>query len=89
VTENQDRTTGEGSWIVVSFLATTLNLCAQPESPANLLRRAYYTLAIADHDYKGHRVEAMKQVEAAIYLAARTRSSAAVAKATRYSSPFG
>jgi hypothetical protein len=31
----------------------------------NQLRQAYLTLAMADHDYKGHRVKAMHAVEAA------------------------
>jgi ABC-type sugar transport system substrate-binding protein len=34
-------------------------------APVDLLRRAYVTLAEADHDYKGHRADAMKQIEAA------------------------
>ena len=33
--------------------------------PGNLLPRAYVTLSMADHDYKGHRGEAMKQIAAA------------------------
>ena len=32
---------------------------------AGMLRRAYHILATGDHDYKGHRVKAMKAVEAA------------------------
>jgi len=32
---------------------------------AGMLRRAYSILATGDHDYKGHRVRAMHQVEAA------------------------
>ena len=38
---------------------------AQPNSSA-LLNDAYATLAQAKHDYKGHRVRAMKQIEAAL-----------------------
>jgi hypothetical protein len=34
-------------------------------SEYNQLRQAYLTLAMADHDYKGHRVRAMHAVEAA------------------------
>ena len=30
-----------------------------------MLRRAYIILATGDHDYKGHRVRAMRQIEAA------------------------
>jgi hypothetical protein len=33
--------------------------------PTELLRRAYGTLAEADHDYKGHRIDAMKDIEEA------------------------
>ena len=32
---------------------------------AGLLRAAYATLATADHDYKGHRIAAMKQIQKA------------------------
>jgi len=32
---------------------------------AGLLRQAYGLLQLADHDYKGHRVRAMKQIEVA------------------------
>jgi len=32
---------------------------------AGMLRRAYLILATGDHDYKGHRVRAMRQIEAA------------------------
>jgi hypothetical protein len=51
--------------ILTLGLTTGLNLNAQPAPPPNLLRQAYVTLAMADHDYKGHRAEAMKQIEAA------------------------
>jgi hypothetical protein len=37
-------------------------------NPVPLLRTAYLTLATADHDYKGHRVKAMKAIEAACTL---------------------
>ena len=39
---------------------------AQPAGNLTLLDDAYATLAHADHDYKGHRVKAMKQIEAAV-----------------------
>lgn len=45
-------------------LAFALNLFASPP-PGGLLIQAYATLAQADHDYKGHRADAMKQIEAA------------------------
>ena len=41
------------------------NLLAGPAPSGDLLRQAYTTLERADHDYKGHRIEAMKQIEAA------------------------
>jgi hypothetical protein len=39
---------------------------AQTSGSFTLLDDAYATLAQADHDYKGHRVKAMKQIELAI-----------------------
>jgi hypothetical protein len=41
---------------------------AESAGPQSLLRQAYATLAMADHDYKGHRAEAMKQIEAAAHV---------------------
>ena len=41
------------------------NLVAAPSPSAGLLVQAYTTLEQADHDYKGHRIAAMKQIEAA------------------------
>jgi hypothetical protein len=41
---------------------------AKPNTPANvesMLAEAYADLDHADHDYKGHRIDAMKQIEAA------------------------
>jgi hypothetical protein len=38
---------------------------AQTTAPGGLLTQAYDALAKADRDYKGHRVEAMKQIKAA------------------------
>ena len=62
---------------------------AQSTNSATLLRDAYTALARADHDYKGHRVEAMKQIHVAInelagkitgrgHAAARVQRSAAI-----------
>ena len=57
--------------IVYALLAAfiTLNSHAVPaKTPANvetLLADAYITLERADHDYKGNRVKAMEQIEAA------------------------
>jgi hypothetical protein len=42
-----------------------LNILAAPSPAGNLLVQAYTTLERADHDYKGHRIAAMKQIEAA------------------------
>jgi len=39
---------------------------AQASGSFTLLDDAYATLAHADHDYKGHRVKAMKQIELAV-----------------------
>ena len=36
-----------------------------PASASSLLTQAYVALAQADHDYQGHRVHAMKQIEMA------------------------
>jgi hypothetical protein len=53
------------SGCVISF-ALNAQAAPGPTPPATeLLRQAYATLAVADHDYKGHRVAAMKQIEAA------------------------
>jgi hypothetical protein len=38
------------------------------QSEAALLSQAYNILVVANHDYKGHRVRAMKQIEAAAKL---------------------
>ena len=32
---------------------------------AGMLREAYGLLSVADHDYKGHRIKAMKEIEVA------------------------
>ena len=54
--------------VVLCLLASFgINLHAQSAAPAtvDLLKQAYATLSVADHDYQGHRVRAMKQIEAA------------------------
>ena len=51
--------------VVGLALSFSLKAMARPEASADLLRQAYTTLEMADHDYKGHRVDAMKQIEAA------------------------
>jgi hypothetical protein len=46
-------------------LVFTLNLLAGASDAGSLLRQAYAALEVADHDYKGHRAEAMKQIHEA------------------------
>jgi hypothetical protein len=43
----------------------TLNTFARQANPNELLIQAYTSLERADHDYKGHRADAMKQIEEA------------------------
>jgi|SRR6516165_1388587 hypothetical protein len=56
---------------IVAALLLALGLVtrvqAQSTSSITLLDDAYATLAQADHDYKGHRVKAMKQIERAVH----------------------
>ena|SRR5271154_5808082 len=49
--------------LVILGLATGAK--AQSANSTTLLEDAYATLGAAKHDYKGHRVKAMKQIEAA------------------------
>jgi len=51
--------------IVCLALTAGMRLFAAPAAAGSLLQQAYTALEQADHDYKGHRVAAMKQVEAA------------------------
>ena len=48
-----------------ALLFSGRSLFAGPPPAAGLLVQAYTTLEQADHDYKGHRHAAMKQIEAA------------------------
>ena len=57
-----------GLAVACSVLSFGHGLVAAPSAAAGLLVQAYTTLAQADHDYKGHRVAAMKQIEAAAKL---------------------
>ena len=57
-----------GLAVVCSVLSFDQNLVAAPAPAAGLLVQAYTTLEQADHDYKGHRKAAMKQIEAAAKL---------------------
>jgi hypothetical protein len=49
----------------VSKASAAKETIANDSAEAGLLRQAYALLSVADHDYKGHRVRAMKQIEAA------------------------
>ncbi len=49
--------------VIVLLLGLVASAHAQNASPVTLLDDAYATLAQAKHDYKGHRVKAMKQIE--------------------------
>ena len=51
--------------VVCLTLGFGIKLFAGPSGPGALLTQAYATLSVADHDYKGHRIAAMKQIEAA------------------------
>ena len=53
---------------VCFMLSFGQSLVAAPSPSAGLLVQAYTTLEQADHDYKGHRIAAMKQIEAAAKL---------------------
>ena len=46
-------------------VAMSFGACAYAESPREELAHAYRLLQRADHDYEGHRIEAMRAVEAA------------------------
>lgn len=52
--------------VIVLALGLVTQAHAQAASPVTLLDDAYATLAQAKHDYKGHRVKAMKQIELAL-----------------------
>ena len=67
--------------VVALCLISGLNSRAQsaPATPSaasatsiNQLTQAYAALSVADHDYQGHRVRAMKQIEAAAKVAGIT-----------------
>lgn len=51
--------------VVCLALSFSMRLSAQPVAAGSLLQQAYTALERADHNYKGHRVAAMKQIEAA------------------------
>ena len=51
--------------VVVVCLLCAFSFKAFAASSGDLLVQAYTTLEVADHDYKGHRKAAMKQIEAA------------------------
>lgn len=47
------------------FIAVPNQANAEPPGPGALLRQAYITLSYGNHDYKGHRYYAMREIEAA------------------------
>jgi hypothetical protein len=51
---------------ILMFFSAVTPIHAQPGNATALLDDAYATLAQAKHDYKGHRVKAMKQIELAL-----------------------
>jgi hypothetical protein len=54
-----------GIAIACVILSFGPSLAAEPAGSGALLTQAYATLSMADHDYKGHRIAAMKQIEKA------------------------
>jgi hypothetical protein len=54
--------------LVTPLAAVQGGTIANPNTTAGMLQEAYGLLATADHDYKGHRAQAMKHVEAAAKL---------------------
>ncbi len=54
-----------GALMALMVLTWGQNLLADPPAAGALLSQAYTSLASADHDYKGHRIRAMKQVKQA------------------------
>ena len=48
--------------VVCLALSFSMKLSAGPAAAGDLLRQAYTALEQADHDYKGHRVAAMKLI---------------------------
>lgn len=61
ITQPQPQTAGAP--LAPAGLFQTVGFNDRPE--ADMLHRAYRMLAHGDHDYKGHRIAAMKQVKAA------------------------
>ena len=49
--------------VVCLALTFSMKLSAGPAASGDLLQQAYTALEQADHDYKGHRKDAMKQIE--------------------------
>ena len=50
---------------ILALALMTVSLQAQPAPTIDLLRQAYGTLAVANHNYDGHRVRAMQEIEIA------------------------
>jgi hypothetical protein len=53
------------AFMMIACLTICFTSKALAAPPGDLLVQAYVTLSRADHDYKGHRMAAMKQVEEA------------------------
>ncbi len=51
--------------LLATLTLSTRAADATPKTEMEMLKAAYKTLAIADHDYKGHRAKAMREIEAA------------------------
>jgi hypothetical protein len=51
--------------IAAIVLALSFGVCAYAETPREELAHSYILLKLANHDYAGHRVKAMKELEAA------------------------
>ncbi len=57
-----------GTLALVCFILSVCRTAVAGPAPGELLREAYIRLERADHDYKGHRKDAMEQIEKAAKL---------------------
>jgi hypothetical protein len=72
--------------VLLFSLTTSLQAKPKPTGAASVLHEAFTTLAQADHDYDGHRVDAMKQIHLALEtLSGKTKvkTHASTARATQ------
>src|SRR5579883_472874 len=51
--------------VIAVLCITAFSVMKASAAPSDLLIQAYANLEMADHDYHGHRADAMKQIEAA------------------------